>query len=122
MKYVDGLNYLDQLKDYVETSLSSKQNVQAVIVQKVEPRDYTEDCEYSKQSRDPLSQEEKEKSGEATEIVEQTICVEIKNEEIMEEVEPSAESTDLIDEVKEEITNEGEEIFLYCKINSMIKK
>ena len=40
----------------------------------------------------------------------------------MEEVEPSAESTDLIDEVKEEITNEGEEMFLYCNFNSMIKK
>ena len=122
MKYVDGLNYLDQLKDYVQTSLSSKQNVQAVIVQKIEPRDYLEDCEYSEQNRDPLSQEEKEKSSEATEIVEQTIDVEIKKEEIMEEVEPSAESTDLIDEVKEEITNEGEEMFLYCNFNSMIKK
>ena len=122
MKYVDGLNYLDQLKDYVQTSLSSKQNVQAVIVQKAEQRDYVKDCEYSEQNRDPLSQEEEEKSGEATEIVEQTIDVEIKKEEVMEEVEPSAESTDLIDEVKEEITNEGEEMFLYCNINSMIKK
>jgi len=28
MKYVDGLNYLDQLKDYVQTSLSSGQNAQ----------------------------------------------------------------------------------------------
>ena len=105
--YVDGLNYLDQLKDYVQTSLSSKQNVQAVIVQKVEQRDYVKDCEYSEQYRDPLSLDEKEKSGEANKTVEQTIVVKIKNEEIMEEVEPSAESTDLIDEVKEEITNEG---------------
>ena len=26
MKYADGLNYLDQLKDYVQTSLSIRQN------------------------------------------------------------------------------------------------
>ena len=30
-KYVDGLNYLDQLKDYVQTSLSSRQNVQQTV-------------------------------------------------------------------------------------------
>ena len=32
LKYVDGLNYLDQLRDYVQTSLSSKQTI---IVQSV---------------------------------------------------------------------------------------
>ena len=26
MKYADGLNYLDQLKDYIQTSLSIRQN------------------------------------------------------------------------------------------------
>ena len=31
MKYVDGLNYLDQLKNYVETSLSCRQNNQQTI-------------------------------------------------------------------------------------------
>merc|ERR1719431_1662928 len=29
-KYADGLNYLDQLKDYVESSLSVRQNAQKV--------------------------------------------------------------------------------------------
>jgi len=37
MKYLDGLNYLDQLKDYVETSLSMRQNViESSVIQKVE--------------------------------------------------------------------------------------
>ena len=37
MKYIDGLTYLDQMKDYVHTSLSSRQNVQqATIIHKVE--------------------------------------------------------------------------------------
>ena len=37
MKYVEGLNYLDQLKDYVQTSLSIRQNVQhTTVIQKVE--------------------------------------------------------------------------------------
>ena len=35
MKYSYGLNYLDQLKDYVQTSLSIRQNVQQTV-QKVE--------------------------------------------------------------------------------------
>ena len=50
MKYVDGLNYLDQLKDYVQTSLSIKHNT---IAHKVEQ---SEDVE---QMGDPLSINEK---------------------------------------------------------------
>ena len=44
MNFVDVLNYLDQLKDYVQTSLSTRENVQqqTTIVQKVEQFDHFE--------------------------------------------------------------------------------
>ena len=31
MNYIESLNHLDQLKDYVQTSLSSRQNVQQTV-------------------------------------------------------------------------------------------
>ena len=56
MKYVDGLNYLDELKDYVQTFLSSRQNVhQTAIVQKVEHIENDEHSENTEHMADPLS-------------------------------------------------------------------
>ena len=106
MKYVDGLNYLDQLKDYVQTSLSSKQNVETIKVEKRDYIIYTEEVVHSEQNRDPLSLNEKEKHGEADNIVEET-DEEINNDENIEEVEPGAE-LDLISIHKEDITIQGD--------------
>ena len=90
MKYIDGLNCLDQLKDYVQTSLSSRQNVQqSLIEQKIEENEDVEQIE------DPLM---------FREIVE-----EIKSEEITKEVKAS-EDLDLNFTVKEEIFDEGEKL------------
>ena len=52
MKYIDGLNYLDQLKHYVQTSLSIKNNVQQTIIHKVEQR---EDCDDSELTGNTVS-------------------------------------------------------------------
>ena len=90
MKYIDGLNCLDQLKDYVQTSLSSRQNIQqSSIEQKIEENEDEEQIE------DPLM---------FREIVE-----EIKSEEITEEVKASEDFL-LNSTVKEEIFDEGEKL------------
>ena len=90
MNYIESLNHLDQLKDYVQTSLSSRQNVQqSSIEQKIEENEDVEQIE------DPLM---------FREIVE-----EIKSEEITEEVKAS-EDLDLNLVVKEEIFDEGEKL------------
>ena len=48
MNYIESLNHLDQLKDYVQTSLSSRQNVQqTTIIQKVEHFEQDEGSEQS---------------------------------------------------------------------------
>ena len=90
MKYIDDLNCLDQLKDYVQTSLSSRQNIQqSSIEQKIEENEDVGQIE------DPLM---------FREIVE-----EIKSEEITEEVKAS-EDFFLNSTVKEEIFDEGEKL------------
>ena len=48
MKYVDGLSYLDHLKDYVETSISNRQNFKQTSsvqgIQENERSQYGQNC------------------------------------------------------------------------------
>ena len=73
MKYVDGLHHLDQLKDYVQTSLS--------IVQKVEQSEHVE------QMGDPLSMNEKVEKMEADEESNEFDLLDIVKSEIDDEGE-----------------------------------
>ena len=87
MEYADGLNYLDQLKDYVESSLSVRQNVQKV--------EQTEN-----KMEDSLA-----------------FKVEgIENDENMEAFELEGnEEFDLFDIVKQEISDEGRIFIIFLK-------
>ena len=111
MKYFDGLNYLDQLKDYVQTSISSRQNVhQTAIVQKIEHiEQIDEQGENTEHLADPLSFSEigdqSSDSGKLGELPNMNEKVdEFKNEY---KDEPSVD-LDLIDVIKEEMINEGD--------------
>ena len=83
MKYAEGLNYLDQLKDYVQTSLSIRQTID-----KVKNED-SRDIENSDLSKHDHKVEH-----------------EFENEEEAEVFEPIG-NFDLFDLVKEEILDEG---------------
>ena len=87
MKYVDGLNYLDQLKEYVQTSLSIRQNVQLTpLAHKVE---------------------QVEEKNEDVDQIEDPFSMNGNNfDENMDTVDPSEEES-LIDIVKEEISFGG---------------
>ena len=81
MKYAEGLNYLDQLKDYVQTSLSIRQNIDKV-------------------------KNEDGRDIENSDLSKQKVEHEFENEEEAEIFEPIG-NFDLFDLVKEEILEEG---------------
>ena len=97
MNYIESLNHLDQLKDYVQTSLSSRQNVQQItIVQRdelFEQDECSEQSEDVQQIEDPLSLKEE--------------LEENKSVEKMEGVS-TAGMYDLIEIFKEEASDEGD--------------
>ena len=94
MSFADGLKHLDQLQDYVQTSLSSSHNVEPISSENFEFGEESKDVE---QIRDTLTMNEIVESIDNDE-----------NDEVTEEL-------DLIDLVKEEILYQGE-IFLYVHI------
>ena len=87
MNYDDVLQYLDQLTDYVQTSLTTEQKVQEIgIVQKVEKIDDEEDEheKYVEQMGDTFSWNEREIKKE---VVETTPDFDWINEETLVEGE-----------------------------------
>ena len=120
-KYVDGLNYLDQLKDYIQTSLSSRQNVQKV--EHIEDDEHSENIEHM---ADPLSfseinfkVEHGDQSSDKGQVGESPTRIKtmdkIKNDEIKDE--PSVEF-DLSEMIKREILNEGEILITFSIFRS----
>ena len=121
MKYVDGLNYLDQLKDYVETSVLHKENMQlTTIIQKAENFEKVEEIEHAVQMEDPLSHTEKLIDISDANIdanidvnidakIDENIDVNFDEniDKNLEEIEES-EDFDLIEIVKDEISDKGE--------------
>ena len=102
MNYIESLNHLDQLKDYVQTSLSSRQNVQqTTIVEKDEHLEQDEGSEQSEvvqQTEDPLSLNEELEEKKSVDNIEAV---------------STAKMFDLTDIFKEEGSDEGDNRFLF---------